>query len=242
MKSGSIDGARMKKLALAALAVLAISPLWAMEDHEPSVWAVKVDELEGHRQSGGSGLAWHVAVGGGTDLDQVWLETEGERTGGSTDEHEISLYYRRALTPFWNLHAGWRGDRGHGAGRDWLLVGLRGDAPFHIDTGLDLYVGDNDRAALEVELEKVFRVTRRWLFVPGFEATFHSRDDAAAATGSGLSRIEAAVRLGYELTPRLVPYAGLVWEKNQGNTARYLRDEGRRTEAGRIVLGVRFWL
>lgn len=206
------------------------------------VFVFKVDELEARQAKEDTGIAWQMAMGGGSDLHQVWLETEGEWIEGDTDDHELSLHYQRALTSFWNIQAGWRGDRGHGASRDWLLVGLSGNAPFDLDTEVRLLVGDRDRMAVELEVDKVFRLTPRWLLLADLRAVLHGRDDVATATGSGLTRLEAGWRLGFEVTPRLVPYAGVQWEKSYARTARYRRETGLRQEGGSLVLGVRFWL
>ena len=69
----------------------------------------------------------------------------------------------------------------------------------------------------------------------------HGREDPRRGIGSGLSTMEAGLRLRYELNRRFAPYLGLVHERSFGGTAdlRRLHDEPVRDT--RWVAGLRVW-
>jgi len=54
--------------------------------------------------------------------------------------------------------------------------------------------------------------------------------------GSGLSSIEAGLRLRYELKREFAPYIGVTWGKTFGNTQDYTP-----VNETDFLLGVRFW-
>ena len=62
-----------------------------------------------------------------------------------------------------------------------------------------------------------------------------------AAAPSGLSDIEAALQLRYEITRKFAPYVGVVYERAFGNTADLRRDDFERVDDTRIVIGLRTW-
>ena len=45
------------------------------------------------------------------------------------------------------------------------------------------------------------------------EADLYGKDDAPRGIGSGLSTVEAGLRLRYEFTRKFAPYIGAVWER-----------------------------
>jgi copper resistance protein B len=55
-------------------------------------------------------------------------------------------------------------------------------------------------------------------------------------TGSGLSNVEAGLRLRYEIVREVAPYVGVAWEKTFGNTADY-----NPVNETNFVLGIKFW-
>ena len=76
----------------------------------------------------------------------------------------------------------------------------------------------------------------------GGGALEHLVIDRARGIGSGLSTIEAGLRLRYEASRRCAPYVGLVRERAFGATARFRRDEGERAAPGtELVAGLRVW-
>ena len=70
---------------------------------------------------------------------------------------------------------------------------------------------------------------------------FYTKDDPARRIGSGLSDIDAGLRLRYEISRKFAPYAGVVYQGKFGGTADFARAEGEPTNEVRFVLGMRTW-
>lgn len=232
----------MKKHLATALIALAGTQAMAMEEGGGLVTAFMVDELEYVRQSGDNPMAWSAAFMAGTELNQFWLVSEGERVKGSIEGHELRSYFAHGIYPKWNLTVGWRGDVHPDPERNWFMVGFEGEAPFFVETEVLFFAGSESRSGMRVTLEKEMMLTQRWQLVPEVEFEVHGHNDEETGTGSGLSSVGAAVRLAYEVTPRFTPYLGLSWGRSYGQTADYLREEGEDIDGGQVLLGIKFWL
>ncbi len=81
------------------------------------------------------------------------------------------------------------------------------------------------------------RLILQWLA----EAEAYGKDDPGRGIGSGLSKVEAGLRLRYEFTRRFAPYIGVVHERAFGGTADLRRDEGGDIKDTRVIAGVRIW-
>ena len=94
-----------------------------------------------------------------------------------------------------------------------------------------------------VRLEGTYdlRLTNRLILQWLAEATLYGKDDAQRNIGSGLSTVEAGLRLRYEFTRRFAPYIGVAWERAYGNTADLRREEGDDIDDTRFAAGLRFW-
>ena len=64
-----------------------------------------------------------------------------------------------------------------------------------------------------------------------------TRCGSTPAIGSGLSDIEAGLRLRYEIRRELAPYVGVHWVRRFGETADFASDDSET----RFVAGVRVW-
>jgi copper resistance protein B len=65
----------------------------------------------------------------------------------------------------------------------------------------------------------------------------YGKDDPSRRIGSGLSDIEAGLRLRYEIRRELAPYIGVHWVRRFGETADLAADDSET----RFVAGVRVW-
>ena len=59
--------------------------------------------------------------------------------------------------------------------------------------------------------------------------------------GSGLSDIEASIRLGYEIKREVMPYIGFNWGKKFGKTADLAIADGEDTSESMFVVGISAW-
>lgn len=189
----------------------------------------------------GTGVGWEALAWIGTDLDRVWLRSEGERVDGTTESADVEVLYGRAIARWWDLVAGVRHDFGEGPSQTFAAFGVMGLAPYMFEVDATAYLGESGQTglALEAEYETLFtnRLIGQWLV----EAEAWGQDDPERGIGDGLSTLEAGFRLRYEFHRQFAPYIGVVWERAYGGTADYRREQLDDIEDTRVVAGVRIW-
>jgi copper resistance protein B len=210
-------------------------------DDDPLLTMLVVDQLEIRETDGDNPLVWDAEGWVGKDLHKLWIKTDGEYVDDRVEEMELQLLYSRAMAPFWDLQLGWRRDIRPTPERDWIAFGLKGLAPYYFDIDAALFVGESGRTAARLKAEYEFMLTQKLILVPEVELNLHGKDDSDTETGSGLSDIEAGLRLRYEVRREFAPYIGLNWTRLYGNTADFAREEGEDVDDLQMVLGVRFW-
>lgn len=232
----------MKEKIVLALGCMALSSMAvaAMED-DPLLFHVLFERLEVQDSDGANQRAWDMQAWLGKDLHKLVFQSEGEYHQGRVEEMENQLLYRRAFAPYWDVQLGWRRDVRPQPGRDWLVVGVTGVAPYFVETTASLFVGEAGRAAARLDLEYELMFTQRLALTPEVEINLYSKDDPAMHRGAGLSTISAGLRLGYAIRREFAPYVGVHWSGKYGDTADYARAQGEQVEDARLVLGVRAW-
>ena len=210
--------------------------------HAPEINTfVLFDRLEAVDLDDGRGEAWEAQAWVGSDLNRLWLRSEGERERGRTESADLEVLYGRSVTPWWDVVAGLKHDFKPGPSRDWAAFGVQGLAPYKFEVSATAYLGEGGATAATVEAEYEVLLTNRLILQPRVELEAFGKDDPVRGTGSGLSTAEAGLRLRYEFTRRFAPYVGLVWERAYGGTADHRRDEGEHVEDTRVVAGLRLW-
>ena len=200
---------------------------------------VQFNRLEGFDSDEGNGLAWEAQSWIGTDLDRLWLRSEGERAGGRTEAADLELLYGRAVARWWDAVVGIRHDFKPGGSQNFLAVGVIGLAPYKFEVAATAYLGEGGQAAARIEVEYETLLTDRLILQPLVEIELHGKDDPARGIGSGLSTAEAGLRLRYEFTREFAPYVGVVHERAFGRTTDYREDAGESADDTRVVAGVR---
>ena len=231
----------MKKIILSLSILVFSSSLHAMGESDPLLGQFMIEELEIRDTGGPNPEVWDVAAWVGRDINKFHVQWSGERERGDTEDEELHLLYGRAIKSYWDLMAGVRIDKEPGPHRKWLEIGIQGTAPYFIETTASLFIGENGRSGLRLQLEREFMITQRWVLIPEIEVDFYGQNDEATGKGARLSHVEAGIRLGYEVRREFMPYIGLNWERSYGNTARYLRDEDEAVEDTQVVMGFRAW-
>ena len=110
---------------------------------------------------------------------------------------------------------------------------------FEVDAAL--YVGEQGRTAARFSGEYDLLITQRLILQPELELQLYGKDDPENGIGSGLSDVEAALRLRYEIRREFAPYVGLHWERKFGATADLARQEGHDVDDVTLVAGLRVW-
>lgn len=231
-----------KTLLMGVLACCAFSASAdAMHHGGKTIHMFSADRLELRADDGDALLHWEAQAWRGGDPDRLWLRTRGEYDDGRVQDGELQLSYRRAVSAYWDVSAGWRGELRPAPHRHWLGLGLHGLAPWFVDIDADLYLGESGRSALRVEASHEVLFTQRLALEPSVEVEAYGRDDAARALGAGLSSLSMGLRLRYDINRKLAPYAGVLWKKHYGDTAELMRAGGAETENGYLLAGVRAW-
>ena len=103
------------------------------------------------------------------------------------------------------------------------------------------YVSDRGRFAARLKASYDLLITQRLILQPEAELNFYSKSDAARGSGSGLSDIDAGLRLRYEITRKFAPYIGVSYAGRFFQAADFARREGETSNDVRFVFGVRTW-
>ncbi len=202
---------------------------------------VLFDHLEAWNNAHGSGQSWAAKGWFGSDIDRLWLRSEGQRSEGRLGGWSLDALYGHAISPWWDVVGGVRHDGGDAAGLTRAAIGVQGLAPYKFEFAATAYLGGPRRAELAVEAEYSLLLSNRLILQPSLAASLAADSDPRRGVGSGLGHVEAGLRLRYEITRRFAPYVGFVHERRFGRTAGLHRDAGESPRDSRWVAGVRFW-
>jgi len=201
-----------------------------------------VDRLEAWNADPGkgTGLQWEGQGWVGTDLNRLWLRSEGERVG-RIESADLEVLYGRSIAPWWDVVAGVRHDFKPGASQDFAAIGVIGLAPYKFEVEATAYVGQSGQTAARFEAEYETLLSNRLILQPLIEVNLFGHNDQRRGIGSGLSTVEAGLRLRYEFSRQFAPYIGVVRERAFGRTADFRRDDGEHIDDTHLVAGVRIW-
>lgn len=217
-----------------------VKPLHMGDEHASG--SLLVDRLEWVGADGSEFGAYDARAWFGHAYRRLVLKAEGDYDDGELDSSTTELLYSRALASFWDLQGGLRYDTGTGPDRGWLAFGVEGLAPYWFEVDATAYLGEGGRTGLKLAVEYELLLTQRLILQPRLELEGYGQDDRKTATGQGLSSGTAGLRLRYEITRQLAPYAGIEWARSFGNTADYAHEEGGVTSELRVVAGIRIWI
>ncbi len=218
-----------------------LSPAFAGMPDDPIVTKLMIDKFEVGNADGENPLGWEGGFWIGKDLNKLYFKTEGERVGGETEGSESQLLLSRAVHPFWDLQGGIRHDTTPDANRTYATIGLQGVTPFYIETDASLSIGENEQVKLNASFEYEMMLTQRWVLIPEVEFNAYAKNDMEMGIGSGLSDIEASIRLGYEIKREFMPYIGFNWGKKFGRTADFAEADGEDASESMFVVGISAW-
>jgi copper resistance protein B len=201
-----------------------------------------LDQAEARIGGGQNAFRWDGQGWIGTDYDKLWLKSEGFALGnGRVDDGRHELLYDRALSTYVDLQAGVRTDWDSGTGRNWAAFGVQGLAPLFFNYEATGYLSDSGHAALRLAASYDLLITQRLILQPEAELNFYSKADRGRRVGTGLSDIDAGLRLRYEISRKFAPYIGVAYAGRFGQTARFAREEGETAGAVQLVFGIRSW-
>jgi copper resistance protein B len=190
-----------------------------------------LNQLEG-RFGETSSFRWSGEAWLGTDEHRLWLRSEGRLSEGRIEDGQQELFYARPISTYFNVMIGGRYDLDSAPGRGWGAIGIEGLAPLFFRVAATGYVGGDGRLAAKLEGSYDLLLTQKLILQPQIELNFYSQADPARDISSGLAEIDAGLRLRYEITRKLAPYAGVTYTGKFG---------GHAANEVRFALGVRTW-
>ena len=203
---------------------------------------VTIDLLEVGFQKGRESYRFEGEAFTGGNINRFGVKFEGEGAFGERiDDLELQALYSRAIAPYWNLQAGVRYDIKPDPSRTYLVAGVEGIAPYWFKVNAAGFVSNKGEVRARLEASYDQRITQSLILQPRIEANIAFQDIRAIGVGSGLTDVEAGLRLRYEIEQEIAPYIGVEWRKQTGATARYARLAGEDPEAISLVAGIRIW-
>ncbi|WP_293676620.1 copper resistance protein B [uncultured Phenylobacterium sp.] len=207
-------------------------------EHGGIRWAkVMIERAEVRPGSGADGYAWDANLSYGGDINRVLLRSEGEGAG-TLETVEFRALASHAISPWFNLQAGLRQDF-EPRPRTYATLGVEGLAPYLFEVEGALFLSDKGDLTARLEAALDLRLTQRLILEPRAEANLAAQDAPELGIGSGLSSLEAGLRLRYEVRPEFAPYVGAHYERSFGRTARWLTAAGEDRGDLRFVAGIR---
>jgi copper resistance protein B len=218
-----------------------MSPLsYAGAEGDPLLSYVAIDQLEKGLESDDP-TSFSVQAWVGYDTDKIWLKTSGEYQNSDEQDLEIQALYSHTVAPYWDMQMGLRRDIKPSPSRDWLVLGFQGLAPYFLDIDATFFVGEKGQTAIRLGVEQEWLITQKLVLTPEFEVNAYGKSDDKLNMGSGLTDINAGLRLKYEITRKFAPYIGIDWSKKLGATADLARHDGESVSNTQFVIGVTAW-
>lgn len=177
---------------------------------------VQGERLE-YRESSETTL-WDIQGWYGSDYHKLWIKTEGEITGGSTQGAELQVLYSRAWSAFFDLQFGVRYQDLSTGDAVSFAAGIQGMAPYRIEIDAAVFVSDDGEFAFRAEFERDFLLSEKWVLQPRAEFELDSGSDDEFALD---------LRLRYLFRRKFAPYVGVSYESDPDDTT--------------LVAGLRFW-
>jgi copper resistance protein B len=200
------------------------------------------DELEGRTNGTETEFRWDGEAWAGTDMNRLWLKSEGFVERGKATDGDTEALYDRPIPHFkyFDVQAGVRYDLDSNRGRTWGALGVEGLAPYWFQFEPTFYFS-NDRIAGKIFGAYDLLITNRLILQAQIELNAYSKNDPPRGIGSGLSDIDAGLRLRYEFSRKFAPYIGMAYIGAFGDTATFTHLEGGSPNDPRAVFGIRLW-
>lgn len=205
-------------------------------------YLVMGDRLEWQDTGGDGSFLWDAQGWYGGDLNKLWIKTEGEFAfeDNEVEDAELQALWSRAVAPFWDIQAGVRYDL-EPKGRTHAVLGVQGLAPYWFEIDAAAFLSTDGDLSASVEAEYELRFTQNITLQPRAEIGFSASNIPELEIGSGITNVDAGVRLRYEIKREFAPYIGVEWQKSLGNTADFIRSGGGDPDNVVAVIGLRAW-
>ena len=197
-------------------------------------------ELQAHDNE--EALIWDLQGWYGGDINKFYVKAEGEYSFSedAVEESEIQALWSRAITPFWDIQTGLRYDLDPKGKTHWVF-GMQGLAPYWFEIDAAAFISTDGDLTARIEAEYDILFSQRLILQPRIELEASAQDVADIALGSGVTHLEAGLRLRYEFKREVAPYIGIEWQNSFGKTADFAKAAGEDPSATVFVIGLRAW-
>jgi len=185
---------------------------------------------------------WDADAWYGGDINKVWLKTEGDYSFDAAEfgDAEVQLLWSHAVSRYFDLQAGLRYDF-EPDGLAHAVLGFQGLAPYWFDVDGAAFLSQDGDLTADFEAEYELRLTQRLILQPRLKATLSAQDIPERNLGSGLTEMQAGLRLRYEVRREFAPYVGVEHRRSFGTTADRIEGAGGRSDETRLLIGLRAW-
>ncbi|GAC1575551.1 MAG: copper resistance protein B [Sphingomicrobium sp.] len=201
-----------------------------------------INIAEYHFTRGRDGYQWVGQGWYGGDINRLWIKSQGDgELRRDVSRGEVQGLFSHAIGPYFNLQGGARYDFKPNPSRTFATIGIEGLAPNFFDVEAALFLSSKGELMARVEASYDQRITQRLILQPRIEVNGAAQSSRAIGVGSGLSDVEAGLRLRYDIRREFAPYLGIQYKRAFGATGRYLSDAGERRGGWSFLTGVRTW-
>lgn len=222
----------------------AFVPGWGAPVEDDSIFVHGLfDQLEGRTSGSENRLRWDGQAWIGTDLNKLWIKSEGSFSNGKVSDGDHELLYDRPIPRlrYIDFQAGVRADLDSGPARLWGAVGVEGLSLYFFEFETTFYFSSGGHLAARLTGSYDLLITQRLILQPQLEMNAYSKDEPARGVGSGVSDLDTGLRLRYEFSRKFAPYIGFAYSTKFGETAALARQAGEIVRQPRFLFGVRAW-
>lgn len=204
-------------------------------------WFVQADRFETQFGDEDTGV-WDAQAWYGGDINKFWIKTEGDYSfeTDEIEEAEIQALWSRAISPYFDLQTGVRYDVEPG-GRTHAVVGVQGLAPYWFEVDGDAFISTDGDVTARFEVEYEWLLSQRLILQPRAEINLSAQDIPELQIGSGVTDMEAGLRLRYEFVREFAPYIGVAWQSSFGDTADMIEATAGETDRTVFLIGIWAW-
>jgi copper resistance protein B len=188
-----------------------------VQESRPQFTTTVLDRFEYQAGHGHIELNWRGELSTGGDRNRFVLSSQGESavrgslTQSGAEGTDFRAIWRHALNPWFDSQIGVRHDLRPQPQRTYFVAGIRGMAPYWIETEVHAFVSDHGESSIRLEAETDLRLTQRIVLRPTAEVNFALQSVPELGIASGLSESLLGFRARYEISPGFAPYFGTEW-------------------------------
>lgn len=203
---------------------------------------VMADRLEFRDSDDENGVTWDAQGWFGTDLNKLWIKSEGDYSSTRSDleDAELEFLWSRAVTPFFDFQLGLRHDF-EPDGLTHAVIGMQGLAPYWFEVDAAAYLSEDGDVTAGIEAEYEWLLTQRLILQWRGELQAAASDIPQRQLSAGLTSVDLGFRLRYEIIREFAPYLGFEYSKALGGTADLVEAGGGDNDDFALIAGIRFW-